>query len=269
MNNELLRSIDDLESLSIIKEGLYKDTYRCLYRGRRAILSHYRIDSNPFNLDPKREISLLNTIEYMNLTPEPLFYDDESKILIVTEVEGSHVSQTTDRKVVISKLGKSLISLHSHPADDFEYSFHDSLMAYGSQLKDEEEKSIFRSTIELHDVLMDKAGKHCLCHNDLHPENLLIDDRIQFIDWEYASLNIPHFDLAYAIDHFEMTEDEIAYFMSEYGIQAQNIDFEILQQTQKLTKYVSLIWLLILNKCYTIKSSEAELMTSLKKQLNV
>ena len=218
MNNELLRSIDDLESLAIIKEGLYKDTYRCLYRGRRAILSHYRIDSNPFNLDPKREISLLNTIEYMNLTPEPLFYDDESKILIVTEVEGSHVSQTTDRKVVISKLGKSLISLHSHPADDFEYSFHDSLMAYGSQLKDEEEKSIFRSTIELHDLLMDKAGKHC---------------------------------------------------MSEYGIQAQNIDYEILQQTQKLTKYVSLIWLLILNKCYTIKSSEAELMTSLKKQLNV
>ena len=66
-----------------------------------------------------------------------------------------------------------------------------------------------------------------------------------------------------------MTEDEVVYFMSEYGIQTQDIDFEILQQTKVLTKYVSLIWLLILNKCYTINSSEAELMTSLKKQLNV
>ena len=269
MNNEFLRSIDNLESLSIIKEGLYKDTYRCLYRGRRAILSHYRIDSNPFNLDPKREISLLNTIEYMNLTPEPLFYDDESKILIVTEIEGVHISLSTNRRALISILGKNLISLHSHPVDDFEYSFHDSLMAYGSQMKDEEEKSIFRSTIELHDLLIDKAGRTCLCHNDLHPENLLLGDRMQFIDWEYASLNMPYFDLAYAIDHFEMTEDEVVYFMSEYGIQTQDIDFEILQQTKVLTKYVSLIWLLILNKCYTINSSEAELMTSLKKQLNV
>ena len=269
MSNEFLRSIDGLESLSIIKEGLYKDTYRCLYKGRRAILSHYRIDHNPFNLDPKREFNLLNSIEDMNLTPGPLFYDDELKISIVTEIEGDHISQLKDRQSLISDLAKRLHSLHSYPVDDFDHTFRDSLMAYGRQMKKEDEKNIFTAAIDLHDALSDETGKNCLCHNDLHPENILVGEQIKFIDWEYASLNIPFFDLAYAIDHFEMTEDEILYFMSKYGIEAQDIDFEILQQTQKLTKYVSLIWLLILNKCYTIKSSEAKLMTSLKKQLNV
>ena len=153
--------------------------------------------------------------------------------------------------------------------DDFDHTFRDTLMAYGRQMEQKDEKNIFKAAIDLHDALSDEAGKNCLCHNDLHPENILVGEQIKFIDWEYASLNIPFFDLAYAIDHFVMTEDEILYFMSRYGIEAQEIDFEILQQTQKLTKYVSLIWLLILNKCYTIKSSEAKLMTSLKKQLNV
>ena len=269
MSNEFLRCIDGLESLSIIKEGLYKDTYRCLYKGRRAILSHYRIDNNPLNLDPKREFNLLNSIGGMILTPEPLFYNDESKISIVTEIEGEHISQLKDRQILLSDLAKRLNSLHSYPVDDFDYTFRDSLMSYGRQMEKEDEKNIFTAAIDLHEALTDVAGKNCLCHNDLHPENILFGEQIKFIDWEYASLNIPFFDLAYAIEHFVMTEDEILYFMSRYGIEAQEIDFEILQQTQKLTKYVSLIWLLILNKCYTIKSSEVKLMTSLKKKLNV
>ena len=40
MSNEFQRCIDGLESLSIIKEGLYKDTYRCLYKGRTVSYTH-------------------------------------------------------------------------------------------------------------------------------------------------------------------------------------------------------------------------------------
>ena len=268
MSNEFLRSIDGIESLSIIKEGLYKDTYRCLYKGRRAILSHYRIDHNPFNLDPKREFNLLNSIEDMNLTPGPLFYDDELKISIVTEIEGDHISQLKDRQSLISDLAKRLHSLHSYPVDDFDHTFRDSLMAYGRQMKKEDEKNIFKAAIDLNDALTDETGKNCLCHNDLHPENILVGEQIKFIDWEYASLNFPCFDLAYAMEHFEMSQDETVYFMTEYGITAQEIDSETVRKSQKLVKYVTFIWLLILGKYYTMNPSEMKLMTSLKIELN-
>ena len=187
MSNEFLRCIDGLESLSIIKEGLYKDTYRCLYKGRRSILSHYRIDNNPFNLDPKREFNLLNSIEGMNLTPEPLFYSDESKILIVTEIEGEHISQLKNRQSLLSDLAKRLNSLHSYPVDDFDRTFRDTLMAYGRQMEKEDEKNIFTAAIDLHDALSEETGKNCLCHNDLHPENVLVGEQIKFIDWDPAS----------------------------------------------------------------------------------
>ena len=141
-------------------------------------------------------------------------------------------------------------------------------MAYGRQMEKEDEKNIFKAAIDLHDALSDEGGKNCLCHNDLHPENILVNEQIKFIDWEYASLNLSCFDLAYAMEHFEMNEDETVYFMSEYGIKAQDIDFKTIKKSQKLVRYVTLIWLLILSKYYTMNPSEMKLMTSLKIELN-
>ena len=41
--NESLLKIDGLDSLSLIKSGVYKDTYHCAYKEKNARLGHYRI----------------------------------------------------------------------------------------------------------------------------------------------------------------------------------------------------------------------------------
>ena len=143
------------------------------------------------------------------------------------------------------------------------------MIAYGEHLTGKEEENTFIQTIELYDSLSNVYDGFCLCHNDLHPENVLFNDRIQFIDWEYASLNLPYFDLAYAIEHFQMNKSEIGYFISEYSESIQDIDLDTINKHRKLSKYVTLIWLSILDKYYTMSSSETELMASLKIKLNV
>ncbi len=269
MNNELFKQIEDLESLSSIKEGLYKDTYRCFYKGIKAILSQYRIDKNCFNLDPSRESSLLRGIEELYLTPGVLFYDDKSKIIISEEVEGETSAGSETREFILPRLAKSLASLHSYRIDSFSYSFHDSLNFYREQMSDDLGDHIFDKAIDLYKSIYDRDGIICLCHNDLHPENILIGKRIQFIDWEYASLNIPSFDIAYIIEHYGMNEKEIMYFLSEYGFNHHEGGLEALRHARKLTKYTTLIWLLILNKYYTMNASETKLMTSLIKELKI
>jgi thiamine kinase-like enzyme len=40
------------------------------------------------------------------------------------------------------------------------------------------------------------------CHNDLLNENFLFDDRVRILDWEYAAMGDPFFDLAnFSINH--------------------------------------------------------------------
>ena len=187
MLEESFNNIDGLESLSSIKEGLYKDTYRCVYKGRKAILSQYRIDKNWFNLDPKREASLLRGIEKSNLAPDVLFYDDQSKIIISEEMDCEIFSGSEMREFMLSGLAKSLATLHSYRIDSFEHTFQDSLNFYREQISDDRGDRIFDKATELYTSLYDRDGIICLCHNDLHPENILICKRIQFIDWEYAS----------------------------------------------------------------------------------
>ena len=63
-------------------------------------------------------------------------------------------------------------------------------------------------------------------------------------------MNLPYFDLAYAIEHFQMNKSEIGYFISEYSESIQDIDLDTINKYRKLSKYVTLIWLLILDKYY-------------------
>jgi thiamine kinase-like enzyme len=56
------------------------------------------------------------------------------------------------------------------------------------------------------------------CHNDLLNANFIDDgERIRIVDWEYAGMGDPFFDLGnFSINH-ELTADEDAYLLAEYG----------------------------------------------------
>jgi len=56
------------------------------------------------------------------------------------------------------------------------------------------------------------------CHNDTVPENFVIDGkgRTYLIDWEYAGMNDPSWDVAAYIIESRLTEGAIQYLMTEY-----------------------------------------------------
>ena len=56
------------------------------------------------------------------------------------------------------------------------------------------------------------------CHNDPVPENFLdLNDRVLLIDWEYAGMNDPAFDLAYLSLEAELTPDAERALLTAHG----------------------------------------------------
>jgi thiamine kinase-like enzyme len=56
----------------------------------------------------------------------------------------------------------------------------------------------------------------CLCHNDLLNANFLDDGRLRILDWEYAGMGDPFFDLAnFAVNH-EFSEEQEALLLQAY-----------------------------------------------------
>ncbi len=55
-----------------------------------------------------------------------------------------------------------------------------------------------------------------VCHNDLTVANLIDDGQLYMIDWEFAALGDPLFDLAVVIAHHELDAATGEYFLSTY-----------------------------------------------------
>jgi thiamine kinase-like enzyme len=63
-----------------------------------------------------------------------------------------------------------------------------------------------------------------LCHNDLLNANFLDDGQIRILDWEYAGMGDPVFDLANFSVHHEFTDEQDRWLLEFYfgGVSAEN-----------------------------------------------
>lgn len=91
-------------------------------------------------------------------------------------------------------------------------------------MKDKKSKKLIKNSI---DILKknDKKKDFVLSHNDLNKENIIFNNRVFFIDWEFASKNNRFFDLATISIKFKLNKKEEKLLLSTY--------FSILEKKQK------------------------------------
>ena len=113
-----------------------------------------------------------------------------------------------------------------------------------SQVKD----CLIRSWYSLLQSLIHKFASRgrelCFCHNDLVIENILVhNQQVTFIDWEYAALNDPWFDLAAVRVYADLSDDLYAAFLEAYKQGwSEHKDSELDIVAQICVLYLDLIW---------------------------
>ena len=69
------------------------------------------------------------------------------------------------------------------------------------------------------------AIRPVLCHNDLQLQNLVVqDDRIVVLDWEYAGMGNPYFDLGGVTVNAELDADERGALLAAYFGDVRAVD---------------------------------------------
>lgn len=88
--------------------------------------------------------------------------------------------------------------------------------------------------------ILAKSLKNRPLHNDLFTFNFLIDknDKLYFVDWEYATMGDKHFDLAYFICSAHLTKEQEEVFLNEYDSYWE----EYLIQQKILVYYLVILW---------------------------
>ncbi|WP_322935439.1 phosphotransferase [Mycoplasmopsis felis] len=90
-------------------------------------------------------------------------------------------------------------------------------------------------------LILSKSQNNRPLHNDLYTANILKDknNKIYFIDWEYASMGDKHFDLAYFITGSFLTEEQENIFLNRYETYWE----EYLIQQKILVYYLIILWI--------------------------
>jgi aminoglycoside phosphotransferase len=88
------------------------------------------------------------------------------------------------------------------------------------------------------------ARANALCHHDIHAQNLVTDPagRLWLVDWEYAGLGEPVFDLASCASQLELSAASLGLLCDEYVRAGGTVDPARLDLARWAFDYVQWLW---------------------------
>lgn len=201
-------------------------------------------------IDRENEFALLKSIQYLDLAPKALYVDPSNGILIWEYVLGAEIIfDSADTKQSIGSLGKCLRTIHSIdiPENSTDI-FSNSMSLYHELLRDTADAYLFKKASNLYNELLNDDVSKVLSHNDLHKKNILWNDAFYFLDWEYAGMNHPCFDIASLVRSFQLSKKEVHELSIGYSFNTKLFNQEKIKKWIEFIEYLDEVWKLSISK---------------------
>ena len=232
-----------LSSISNIYLGVLNDV--------QAVIRLDLFAASRLAIDRQHEVNILKDICHLDLAPKVLYSDITAGILIweyIPEAQSpfAHKKFNSD---TLYQLGSCLYSLHSHPIPQNSVDiFSNSMALYQSLLDGSSEKILFNKASDLYKELLCDGVNNVLSHNDLHQGNLLWNQKYYFLDWEYAGVNHPCFDIASIVKSLQLNQSQIKEMSLGYKFDNKLFHRDKLHQWIEFVDYLDEIWKISLAK---------------------
>jgi thiamine kinase-like enzyme len=178
-------------------QGHCNTNYLLTTKDKKYLIRKFKLTN-----DRKLEFKIQKAIAKKNIGATPLLLDELQGLMVCEFIEGRH--QTNLNRTELRKLAQLIKKLHkvktrqkpSNLRENFTFKDKKALQAL-LKLKTHQKEPV-------------------LCHNDLHPQNILFGKTIKLIDWEYARVNDRYFDLASIVIEFRLKKEDERYFLRSY-----------------------------------------------------
>jgi len=193
---------------------LYGGTVNASFRvdtgaGRFVVRLHDPL-AETLGANHEREARLHSAAAAAGLAPALVHVDPAHRFMVMEYVSGAvWTTQDFARPERLTQLGTALHALHSLvPPAVAPFDIPAVLAAHHERLSEAapEERRWFAKLMERATVALEAAGTHrrpkVLVHNDLYHSNLIGEERLYLLDWEYAAVTDPLFDLASVLAYY-------------------------------------------------------------------
>ena len=219
-----------------ISDTPYSRVSYCLLNDVKAVLKTKKesIITNSIST----ELEIHQFFSNYDLCPEILDFDLQKNRIVYEYIQYS-VENSAYSQVFLEIFGETLSKLHglnyrNQGVDTFEEKIESYRNILSSNITNEIQKGFV-----LFDKLYKKPNKLTFCHNDLNPMNTFLNKKLQFIDWEYAGLNMPIYEIASIKKSFNFSSDQFNIFLKAYG---QDFNPNDIKEFEILVGSIEKIW---------------------------
>ena len=228
-----------LEITKQIKSDHISEIYLCRFDESKVILRKDNRLAKSLGLDRAKEVLLLEKVNSVCSSPKIIFKDIQQGVLIWNYIEGEEISRLSFKdKSVLTELAAELKNIHDMPICALDNTTYlDMINHYKKVILNDD---LFIEIDKLINHLYTEKTELTFCHNDLTRPNILFKESFSFLDWEYACLNDPYFDIATVISSFNLNEEEISSFLTGYD--STKLNLNRVKEFIKLTELTEKIW---------------------------
>lgn len=240
--------------LHSLTSGLVNESCRVVRDGRWYALRVGSLDSNELGLDREWECRVLSSAAAAGVGPRIRYCDPATGILVTDWVPGRPLSiAEVGRSDCIDAMARLLRRVHALPIPQppralgpAEWISRYSLQgaAYPGTATRSAARGLHAAAMNrLAAVDLCSGAEGVLCHSDLHRFNVAVDGGIVLLDWEYAHVADPYWDLAGWVANNDASAPFARQFLGNYlGRTADSQEEARLQRFAWLYDYVCLLW---------------------------
>jgi thiamine kinase-like enzyme len=206
-----------------------------------------RLDSAALAVDRQAECAALDAAAGTGLTPDVIVCDPASGILVTRWIEGTvWTAERVHERDAIELAARALTRLHAVAAPLNARSLAPvPLLRTYWQLVATRAASLATRLQTVQACVLARAaelqgGSAVFCHADLHHRNIIETQGLRLLDWEYAGVAEPYFDLACFAQSNDLTFVERTALLEAYGPAVE--DAERLALYCVLFDWICVLW---------------------------
>lgn len=234
-----------------LQGGLTNRSYLLHSQGTHYVLRINASNSWQLDLDRQSEVEVLQVVGKAGISKALVYADPAGRFLVTTFVDGdSWQNDWSCSAGNISRIAALLKAIHQLDGIDRVMNVRSKAARYWQAIDTDgklgEKLRSFRQKMQVYIRLAESENRTpCFCHNDLLAENIIVagDDRLVAIDWEYAAMGDPYFDLAVVVEGHKLTPFFENQLLSHYlGNEPSAAELTRLQYCRIEYVYLELLW---------------------------
>jgi len=219
--NEILTRLPGMQRGCVVERlanGPTNSTYRVAADGAQFVLRLDKPEALPLGLDRANERIVSAAVAAAGLTPAYSHFDLGSGVCLRPFIAGRSLRREDLMNAqTLERLAGVLKQLHALPPLGSPFDPAAAARRYATGVASPEADRLADRTAGLAADIRRYPAPSSICHNDLVAENVLQTERgILIIDWEYAAVGDPFFDLAVVVRHHELGDSLAARFLNAY-----------------------------------------------------